>query len=533
MTNLELLVSISVCFTLILSCFVRVKTFIDNYKIWKNLFAILLTVLLVFMITFNGIRWQFLPLLLTSVLLCLYIHRDGIIRTTLHVSLVLGGITFSLLSIYLLNAFSVQPIKAPGGSYAIGTFSTTLIDQDRVERYDPDVNRALNVQVWYPSEQSQAAKYAKQTLFPELYSGDFDLFTFLFSYLKRVETNSYVNAPMATGEKFPLVLFNHGLYLFPDQSPQLMEHFASNGYIVISLTHPYESAKVSLKGRGTAYYSMEFPTDVGFTNNELIDGGIGSKIDSIRGQDHAALMRALYTQIDLYNNALNEQSKAQIVRDTLGIESIQKLGSDVSDLDMESFFRIRSGYRNRSTRYWVEDNQFVLRELENVEFPIEGFVEQIDFAEVGLIGFSYGGSAVGEFCKIDYRCKAGINIDGTQFGSSWNQPTIAPFLLINSDTNPGGNSYAYYPAPNDFYEIHIPGTEHPDFIDSLTHFTSLRELDLAGEKTYQEVSDLTKRVSLAFFDEFLRSHPGKYKEEVNTLRNVVVEIDPIRNTNIR
>ncbi|NRA59767.1 MAG: hypothetical protein HRU25_02420 [Psychrobium sp.] len=44
---------------------------------------------------------------------------------------------------------------------------------------------------------------------------------------------------MAADDKFPVLIFNHGLYLVAEQNTILMEHLASHGYVIFSIAHPY------------------------------------------------------------------------------------------------------------------------------------------------------------------------------------------------------------------------------------------------------------------------------------------------------
>jgi len=343
--------------------------------------------------------------------------------------------------------------------------------------------------------------------------------------LRNVETNSHVNAPIAMHEPFPLVIFNHGLYIMVDQSIQLMEHLASNGYIVASISHPFESLKVTLSDRGSRTYSMRYPEDVGFSNNDIDDGGIGDKIGTFSGKQHSELLQELYALFDSYSDAPTEEEKARIIEEALSFESLQVLQPLLTKDYLTDFVKWRSLVRNRSTTYWVEDIQFTVDEIPNIETVVTNFNDALDISALGVVGFSYGGSATGEFCKVDARCKAGINLDGTQFGPNWNKPTIAPFLLINSDTNPRGNDYAYYPAPRNFHDIHIPRTEHPDYIDALTVFPILRLLGLSGEMGYQELADLVGDLSLSFLDENLKMRAGKFQEQLNASGDSVVRLN--------
>lgn len=461
----------------------------------------------------DGIRWQLFPayiVLLITALFSLKASVSPVIMRILGASISAMAIASSL---FLTTQFPVGNLPEPTGPYWVGTFSSAMVDESRVERYEPELNRGVSIQAWYPSSISEPGEFQRQPLFKELYSGEYDLISFLFGYLDQVKTHSYIDAPISTSEAFPVLVFNHGLFMPADQSPQLMEHLASHGYIVISIAHPFESLKVSLPDRGSRNFSMEYPLDVGFSSDEISDGGIGDMIGTVTGIDHSNLISALYEQMDIYDATAVEQ-RPVLLGNVVELPSLEPLGPLLTEQNVSSFFDIRTRVRNRSIEYWVEDIQFVIDDLKSLITPLEGWSNAVDNSKVGAIGYSYGGAAVGEFCKIDARCVAGSNLDGTQFGFNWEKPVQAPFLLVNTDTNPRGNNYAYYPPLDDFIDLLIPGTEHQDLMDSVVLFPILRTLGLSGEREYQDLADIVKDLELAFFDEYL-------KERDNTVSSVL------------
>lgn len=480
-------------------------------RLGEKLSRAFLIAVLVAHLLLEGMRWQMAIaylLAVATVLLSIlslpsptWLKRLGICTAIL----LLG------LSAVLGSVFQISPIPKPNGAYQVGTFSGYLTDTSRAERFDPSRNRGLEFRIWYPAIVNDADKYEKNTLFSELYSGGSDWISLLFGYMEYIETNSLVHAPVSVEGPFPLILFNHGLYMVVDESPQLMEHLASHGYIVASLTHPFESAKVNRPDGGFDRFAMptDYPGDVGFTDEEVSDGGIGSTLDQYRGEEFSQIMAALYNYMDRFHDATSNGERSATIQAALNDNKISVLGEVLSAENLESFFRIRQQVRNRSTAYWVEDQQFFLDAISTFEAPVEGFAAAIDLDNVGVMGFSYGGSAAGAFCKVDVRCSAGINLDGTQFGSDWNVSVPAPFLHVYSDTNTYGNAYAYYPAGPDFKDVHLPGTEHQDFIGALAMFPVINLFREEGRLSFQEIAKLKNGLALSFFDEYLRGKSGE------------------------
>jgi len=470
----------------------------------------------------EGLRWQLLfAYLVFGILYLASLKKDRFpywLRTL--------GVSTSILlvvgAIALGNLFPVRSIPPPTGPYSVGTFNTFIVDNSRVERFEPGSQRVITAQIWYPADDSNLENYKRQSLFQELYSGDYDTISFLFGYMKNIRTNSFIEAPVSSSGPFPMLVFNHGLYMTMGQNPQLLEHLASHGYIVASISHPFESVKVSLPNRGARTFSMAYPQDVGFNNSEVSDGGIGDKISTIPGAEQSNLMHALYTQIDLYNSESSTTGKSQVVRNAIEIDALQALRPLLTEQNIENFFEIRTKVRNRSAAYWVEDIQFFVDNLEAIDSPLPSFISNLDTSKIGIFGHSFGGAAAGEFCKIDPRCSAGINLDGTQFGYNWNKPVQAPFLHVNSDTNTGANAFAYYPPGDSFFDVHIPGSEHQDYIDALTVIPILRFMGLAGEMEYRELTDIVNGLVLAFFDEFLKQDAGEFNRQLNAASDKVV-----------
>jgi dienelactone hydrolase len=131
-------------------------------------------------------------------------------------------------------------LPAPTGSYAVGTSILNFTDQSRYE--DPAAHngarRGLVAQVWYPAMRS-AMPIAKYQRWKETTAGDF--------YNPLLHTHSRMDAPLAiTGGPFPVLLFGHRWGGQRTQDTALCEDLASHGYVVVSVDHPYNSARIEM-----------------------------------------------------------------------------------------------------------------------------------------------------------------------------------------------------------------------------------------------------------------------------------------------
>ena len=467
---------------------------------FRGLLACLSAMILLIAIVYpSGWRWQMFPAVLAYGIATVGLYLG---LRWLRWSLAFIAMVPLTASVFLTTQFPVLNLPAPSGEYGVGTFSRIVFDESRAERYAPTSPRMLGIQVWYPAIPSDQRSY--RTLFQELYTGPLDTIAFFTSYLAGVSTHSMVGADVVSSEKtLPVILFNHGLFGIGDQNILLMEHLASNGYVVVSIVHPYEAMKVSTP-EGAILLSTSFPPDVGFTSESVSDGGIGSKLGTIVGKAHSDLTAALYRRLDQFL-VVPETERLALVRQAVESEELSALGEVLTETGLFNFFLVRAKVRNRSIESWVQDIQFVADDIQSIASSVPNLSERLDTSQFGVVGMSYGGAAAGEFCKIDPRCAAGSNIDGTQFGTNWRKPVKAPFLMMYSDANPGGNDYGYYPPEFNFYELHVRATEHVDYVDALYAFPVFKTLGLSGDIDRDRMIGVINDAQLAFFDSHLKS----------------------------
>ena len=90
---------------------------------------------------------------------------------------------------------------------------------------------------------------------------------------------------------------------------------------------------------------------------------------------------------------------------------------------------------HRVVNVWSADTRFELDRLErlNAEDPTGRFRGRLDLGAVGAFGHSFGGATAAQFSHDDPRCKAGIDLDGSPFGSVIEEGVTRPFLFLMSD----------------------------------------------------------------------------------------------------
>ena len=466
--------------------------------------------LLVLGIVSEGFRWQMVPAYVGFGALVLASLKKSETRAVWRT---LGAVPLLLLmgaSAFLSHALPVFSLPEPSGPYGVGTFEYSITDDGRRERYAPTRNRELYVEVWYPADRSALRNVPVRTLFQELYEGDYTRQSLLFGYLRQIPTHSHVQAPIATpeGGPFPVLLFNHALELgFTSQNQLLMEHLASHGYVILSIAHPYQSSKVNLSSAGTVTTISEYPADLDLSRAELHQGLVGRLYEASRDLDEISAVKEILSPLAEKYFALDEGERKAFLAQAAAMEEFGAHRDLISEDLLEDYFVYDYSVQNSLLQYWVEDIHFIASTLDDLPAPVVGFSDAIDTSGYGVFGMSYGGAAAGEFCKIDKRCAAGVNLDGTQFGRHWNQAVSAPFLMLYNEEHQGGNDFAYLPATHELWDYGVKGATHFDFTDFGYAWPLFKTLGYTGPIDGMRMIDIVNAVVLTFFDHSLRGKP--------------------------
>jgi dienelactone hydrolase len=114
-------------------------------------------------------------------------------------------------------------------------------------------NREVVAQLWYPSATAKWKKAVyrrwKET-------------SLRSSYQAVLRTHSLQDAPVAAGS-FPVLVYNCAWWGFRNRSTFITQDLASHGFIVVSLSHPYNSSMVELENGSRA--NPDYSLDLGFS----------------------------------------------------------------------------------------------------------------------------------------------------------------------------------------------------------------------------------------------------------------------------
>lgn len=182
--------------------------------------------------------------------------------------------------------------------------------------------------------------------------------------------------------------------------------------------------------------------------------------------------------------------------------SLSLLGDPIEKVDSTRTLRVNQ---------WVNDFEFTIESLK--ENP-EGIA--IDFENIGLIGFSNGGSAATLASGSIENVKAAINLDGTPRGAIDSTAGDINYLFMTSERvhysdqqlDAWGITREMVEGPVDLKEnrmneiltqkggtlVHIPGTNHSNFIEYplISPFSSLLEIggSINSWKCYEMINEL-------------------------------------------
>ena len=140
------------------------------------------------------------------------------------------------------------------------------------------------------------------------------------------------------------------------------------------------------------------------------------------------------------------------------------------------------------------------------------FFNKIDMDNIGAMGHSVGGATSAVACAIDHRIKAGINLDGSQWGSLMGHTITQPFLWITAEKNLAASSldidsFIYNQvSKGDFHHLSIAQAAHANFYD-LSLWSNYAPLTQTGSIDGHRMIKIVNQCSLGFFDKYLKREP--------------------------
>lgn len=499
MRPLEILTFITLLFALISLLFIRNRSrwfaFVPGFALFVAICQVL----------FEGIRWQMIPayiLIFTLFLISLgqifisgkrQVAKRSVLKSILRITVIL--IAFLLFFITLVPPLAVPMFRIPhpSGKFEVGSAILFFRDTTRIDAFSKDENRfrELSVRVWYPASTDDREKGMPymQTDEARCMAIHLNASDYILSHYNLVKTDSYFNAEPIK-DQFPVIFYSPSGSILDNTT--LFQELASNGYIVVSVGHPYWNA---------FYY------------------------------DQQSQVKLLDTENAHYKSIWEEESSSEVVKIKEEITTAKDLESKRKAQQMLNRYMPQEV---SDIRLWAEDISFLLDQIEDQSADQTAIFRNIDTLKVGAIGFSKGGAAAGQFCVTDKRCKAGINLSGFMFGDAVEIPFSQPFMIMESiepwctDCDPICDLF-YQTSLDAAYMVRINGARHGNFTD----FSLLGGLNKLqgniGPINGKRFLKIQNEYVLAFFNQYLKGEPSdllndsiaKYEEVIFKSRNTI------------
>lgn len=362
----------------------------------------------------------------------------------------------------ILNACVAQPkqLPKPSGDFFVGVDYLSFTDTARIELFDnnSEAYRELTVKTWYPAdvEPSNTTPYfydadviVKYFAFPEIYS--------------EIVSNSSRAAPLSNRENsYPVVIFNHGWGEHFAQNTILMEELASQGYVVFSIAHHYES-------------KFSFYPDGRFISIDM--------------------------NSNRFKQMMQEQQNPEaidLIYEMMGLDGIDEQRQILTDQSNALPTLLKE-----SPMYWANDISFFLDQLEWINLNNQLLQGKLDLKSIGIMGMSMGGMATNEICISDSRVQAGINMDGGLIGTQLDKKIKTPFMFLNGKRYVGYGKLFTSNVTKDGYSFSVRNADHYNFTDhSIYKIQNLSFLmgTIEGERAIEIMNELV----VAFFDKYLK-----------------------------
>lgn len=429
----------------------------------KKAIGFLLSIAIVGHLLIDCARWQMIPVYLSAVITSLYFFSNiskswlrSIIRFFSLIFLILGG-TLA----YLLPVFD---FPEPIGDFSVGTKNIYLEDSSRLETItdEPADFRRITVKMYYPSAANleNPEKYLANGV-ATAFAINKGIPPFAFSHFDLISTHTEKDLPIIN-QQFPLLILSHGYLWNAELYPSIIENLVSQGYIVAGIQHSYEAPIVHWKNEKI------YPNQAYFNRmDEQMDHGKFGELEIA------------------FKEEKNAEKRLALMQEMMHILPY-----------------------NESVERWQKDISFTIDELTKLnQIEKSEWFNKIDFDKIGVLGHSFGGAAAAEATAFDSRIKAGVNLDGAQWGKLIDTTLNTPFMAMYADRNydvfNSPNFFIFEQAANDdFYEVLIKNTGHANF-GSLGHWTSLHDFTETGAIDPDKMSAYTSTLLLAFFDKYL------------------------------
>ena len=356
------------------------------------------------------------------------------------------------------KVINLNDLPNPKGPYSVGSRIYTWIDQTRHESFTEDSfdKRKIVVQVWYPISKRDIKKMNYidrpdkriQPIAEQFVSRDVSpsFISFLMSDVKNIKTNSEYNADIEVNslEKYPLIVFSHGLGGMKNQNSIQVEELVSQGYIVIAPDHSYDANITIFEDNQIApFKSAEYDPEITYS----IDDFYKYRIPQINTR--SADLSFIIDKIEEF-----QRISSNSVWDLIDLDNIGVFGHSFGG--GTSFLTI---YR---------DKRF------DAGIALDGWIEPVPNEVINN----------------------GIQKPFLYIGQIEWQDTLNYYKLDNLIDNSGLNGQ----------RVLLPGTKHFDYTDTPYFHNVTKRMKISGSMPTQTIVDTLNYHLINFFDKYLKEN---------------------------
>ncbi len=440
-------------------------------------------------LVFEGYRWQMIPIYFLSFFFVITaIQNKSFFGTSrfkkIVTSLILG---FSLILGSVLSiGLPIFELPQPTGKYAVGALHYHLkTGAPEIISPEPSDNRELMLKIWYPAALNNEPTEPYLTKAERVgFARKYGIPDAALNYLDCIETNTYVNPNTAKG-KFPVLIFSPGIYTNATGYYALLEELTSRGFIVVNINPTYESTGSSFPDGSMLFYNQEFD----------------------RKHNTKAMSKLAWGSTQDYLKAKTKKEEFAAVEELL-----------------------RNYVANIITLRWAKDISLVIDHLYNLKTEIP-LAQHMNLTKIGVFGHSQGGAAAGEALIYDSRIKAGLNLDGVQWGNVLDTSFSKPFAYLSSDwpeDHPNLNEHIYQRGNStDFYEGKILHSGHASFMD-IPLMINIPVINESGSIAPTLAHKISSTFVLQFFEKYLQDEPHQILELEDKFENLNLKMNTIK-----
>lgn len=386
------------------------------------------------------------------------------------------------------------PYPEPKGKFKVGTALLSFTDSLRNEWAvsDKKIPRRFVARVWYPANPK-----GTETLLPimekEFSKGMNKLYGFPVG--KEIPSHSHQNAEVAQDDsQYPILIFTHGVGSFLTQNLSSMEELAAQGYVVFSLSFPYESV-VTVFPEGET---------IGMDNIEKFKEGM-----SILQKD--------------------KEFAAEFVKNTEGMKHPEPTHAMESSIALgEQYLQLYPDMKVWLD-YRIQDISFLLNSLNEVRIMGKMLEEFADVENIGVFGHSFGGlttlKLLMETNSPSIKCGIALDVPYFILDKKSDVSLTSPILFMSSDfikiagdkVKLGGiNNYLKHFTNQPLYECNVSGAAHYNFTDMNYTPRFMKLTPMLGSIPQDEAARILSEYQKTFFNIFLKGeNPEKLNEKVS------------------